>query len=950
MTLKALLGAVGDLIQGGQTDKSKGDQAVILASEVYSTAKREFGTENPITLEAMQSLAFALGESFRFKEQRTLLEAAIPLHETTLGKSAPATIDLLIQLSANCRFFCENSKSAELARTALARSDNLRADHPLRYSAKQRLSAALSVLNGSEIESRRLADENRDFAIRVYGREHWKTFDALDACIMADFTYPGAAVLAAETYSYALKRYGPKHRRTLKAQRSLALVYSRDSKTAQKAEELYLAGLNNSSDFHRHDPSRLNYLFQTGYFYSGGILPERRNLEKAESYYLEAADTAREAYGDQCWPHFQALNALRYYYRNQKNWRKAAEFNERLLNIEKQIENQGVKGATGTAMQLVQCFLELDEIEKADALMQVTMEGFLKQPPHSDGGWEALKPVINATEWYPGRDKLFAFLDQLLSSSIDTPAKLGSAALYHRIARQWKMEHQTWQKLTVLGAGSFDTWHSRSATAINTHAFDDHLACSREMLRRFTAEPDDMVWSRVLRSLFLIPSEWSSEELAQAQKIYDWLSKITEKDDRPSFFRVRDQGSLALADVRRGRFQQALEHLAKADLAHQPPRMLHTLHARIVEALAYGELGEFQKASESLLLSDAVLWDTSSYIGDLLHEIARLRLLYLEAAEKLIQMGKTQFGIRHAKTTLLIDKLAHCSAGIPYANASGRYVAEAANAIRQTPPQSDEDWDSVRNLINATKHFEDKNEYLAALTRVIANAPTNSHGLLLAADFYSLTGDWPACHKAYQSLTRELPNDEWHWYRRSASAIASGDTDDHIHCARQLLMRFSRAGLLLKTAVLTPHAWSSDELAQIQSLYDQLESKMSEASPRDEAWHRGELALADVRLKRYQKALMHIKKLDRFDPDSIALPNALALSVAALCYAQLGQVDQAKQALGLSDKALRRETPLRRNFDDVCRRDHIYREAAQVIQSHIRDANANGGSGTSPDI
>ncbi|MEW6160760.1 MAG: protein kinase, partial [Verrucomicrobiota bacterium] len=408
LTLKALLGLVGDLIQGAQTDHAKADEASALAEEVHSIANRMLGPEHAITLDALRKRAAALGESFRFKEQRTLLDDALARHERVLGKNRPETIELLIQSSENYTFFCENSKTVDQAKEAVARSEALRPDHPLRFAAKERLSRALGVRIGNWEERRRLAEETKEFAMRVFGPKHWKTLSALGACIEADISYPGAADLAAETLEYARKRFGPNDRRTLLVQRTVALIYSRNE-NRDRAEELYLSGLAIlNAHFKPHDPIRLHYLIRTGYFYGGSGMGLPPVAEKMEPYYREAASVALAVYGEQSWPYLMALNSLRELYTRQKNWRAAAEVNEVLLRIEKRIDDNGVKGTTGTSMKLLQCLLALEENEKAGALLQSTLESFLEQPPASTKEWEPLKPLLNAAEYYPGRQTLFS--------------------------------------------------------------------------------------------------------------------------------------------------------------------------------------------------------------------------------------------------------------------------------------------------------------------------------------------------------------------------------------------------------------------------------------------------------------------------------------------------------------------------------------------------------------
>ncbi|MBM3836478.1 MAG: tetratricopeptide repeat protein [Verrucomicrobia bacterium] len=155
-------------------------EACKLGSEALEIARRVLGEEHEITLNAMRELEQALAAANRYKEQKSLLERALLLSEKVSGKNHPRTIDLLCDLSGNyISLSAQFDKAVELAKEAVRRSETLDQDRSLRYAVKRQLAVAHSYSGGHQAEQRRLAQENLEFARRVFGPDHWKTIQAL---------------------------------------------------------------------------------------------------------------------------------------------------------------------------------------------------------------------------------------------------------------------------------------------------------------------------------------------------------------------------------------------------------------------------------------------------------------------------------------------------------------------------------------------------------------------------------------------------------------------------------------------------------------------------------------------------------------------------------------------------------------------------------------------------
>lgn len=166
---------------------------------------------------------------------------------------------------------------------------------------------------------------------------------------------------------------------------------------------------------------------------------------------------------------------------------------------------------------------------------------------------------------------------------------------------------------------------------------EDHLACSREMLKRFGNEENDIgILDRVLKTFCLVPGRWTPGELASLQRVYARLNHLA--GQQPQKAQVFNRAALALADYRLGRLESALENLDKVLGSNPELKGIAWAQALAVAALCHAALGNTEKAMEALSASEKALKAASPSVA--LDDVSRRNCLSREARQLL--QGKTQ--------------------------------------------------------------------------------------------------------------------------------------------------------------------------------------------------------------------------------------------------------------------------------------------------------------------
>jgi tetratricopeptide (TPR) repeat protein len=230
-----------------------------------------------------------------------------------------------------------------------------------------------------------------------------------------------------------------------------------------------------------------------------------------------------------------------------------------------------------------------------------------------------------------------------------------------------------------------------------------------------------------------------------------------------------------------------------------------------------------------------------------------------------------------------------------------------------------------------------KQKYLQLLRESVTHPPNSLEALKTAAEFYRIANDWQACHKLYQTLTKEYPNDIMHWYYRSARAIEAGDIQDHLACSREMLKRFGNEEkdidvlrLVLKAFFLVPGQWATDELAGIQVVYDRL-TALTGKQPQDKQLSPAvALALADYRMGKFEAVLQHLNNAAGATADLTGSSWAQMFVVAGLSRASLGHYEKAAEALRNSDGAFKKD--LFPNSVTLTHYNYLAREATRLLE------------------
>ncbi|MBI4659051.1 MAG: protein kinase [Verrucomicrobia bacterium] len=578
-------------------------EACKIGSEALSISRRVLGEEHELTLDAMWELEQALAAANRYKEQKTLLERALVLSENVSGKNHPRTIDLLSDLSGNhISLSAEFGEAVELAKEAVRRSETLDQDRSIRYAAKLQLAAAYSYSGGHRVEQRRLAQENVEFARRVFGPAHWKTIQALMNRAVASETPQEYLNMATECYQLASNRWGLGHHWVLEAQRFLGNALLRNGKR-KEAEELLLSGLASL----KSNPDR-NQKLLSQYLWEVGVLYCFNDPEKAEESFKEAAEISLEAVGQNSADYQRALKALRAIYsrgpqRANIEWRlKAIEVGRQLLK--QHTESLGIrdKRTTDAMWVLAENLMPEGMAKQADEWIGQAAAEFSNAPPETDDDWSSIRNVIKAIRLSPSQEKYLDLIRPILRTVPKTKEALTAVAEFYRAANDWPACQKAYGALLTAFPEAQGDWYDRATTAISFGDVEDFRVCRSEMLKRFGHEEKDVrILERVLSMFYLVPDWWSPDELASVERAYARLNTMA--DNGLKSLRIVSRAALALADFRRGRLQNALEQLNKEPISDSDGGT-DCGQALAVTALYHAASGNYEKAIEALAASD----------------------------------------------------------------------------------------------------------------------------------------------------------------------------------------------------------------------------------------------------------------------------------------------------------------------------------------------------------
>ncbi|MBI4664249.1 MAG: hypothetical protein HY735_36095 [Verrucomicrobia bacterium] len=316
------------------------------------------------------------------------------------------------------------------------------------------------------------------------------------------------------------------------------------------------------------------------------------------------------------------------------------------------------------------------------------------------------------------------------------------------------------------------------------------------------------------------------------------------------------------------------------------------------------------------------------------------RLKAIEVGRQLMKQHTESLGIRNERATGAMWVLAENLIPEGKAKEADEWIGPAAVEFSKAPPETDDDWSSLRNVIKAIRLSPDKEKHLGILRAIFRAVPKTRQALTAEVEFYRAANDWPACRNAYRALVTAFPEAQGDWYNRATTAIEFGDVEDYRMCRSEMLKRFGNeekdGGILervLSMFYLVTDQWSPAELESIERVYASLDT-VADNGPRSlRTLSRAALALADYRLGKVQSALEHLNKAPVF---GWGIDCAQVLAVTALCHAALGNYEKAIEAVAASDKALRVHGPWV-DQGDVSRRNYLAKEVTKLIENKSQE-------------
>lgn len=623
-------------------------EACDIGSEAVALATQLFGEENEITLDAMWVLEAVFGTAGRYKEQRVLLERALPLSDKVSGKTHHRSIALLCGLSDNhISLSSQFDRAIELAREAVQRTETLDPDQSLRYLAKQQLAVAYSYAGGHQEEQLRLTQENVDFARRVFGPDHSKTIEALLNRSVASHDPQDFLKVATECYQLASNRWASGNHWVLESQRFLGNALLRNGK-AKEAEAHIMAGIESLRAKSESDQKLLpKFLWEAGVLYCW------TEPEKAETYLKEATKIAMKAAGPSSADYQKAMGALQAIYsrgpqRTNSAWRlKAIDVGKQLINSHAQSLGVRHKRTTDTMWVLARNLVQEGMANEADRWIGQAVAEFTRSPPDTADDWISIRNLIKTIRFSSNKKSHLEGIRALFRAvpdSVDAKSAeaLRAAADFYRATQDVPNRRKAYQVLLAAYPDSLGDWYDRATTAIELGDQEDYRECRTEILKRFGSEDKDMGrLERILALFYLVADEWSPDELAIVERSYARLETLAAQG--PRYFRTLSRAAMALADFRHGRIQRALEQLNKEPVTDSSWGV-DAGQVLAVYALCHGALGDHEKAINAIAASDRTFKAQGPWVDE--GDVLRRDFLAKEAAELIENRSKAGLPIR----------------------------------------------------------------------------------------------------------------------------------------------------------------------------------------------------------------------------------------------------------------------------------------------------------------
>ncbi len=194
--------------------------------ELYSAT---LGTEDPVTLETMNSYARLLYDETRYDEAKKLRDTALATLRTHLGDAHPATLRVMISHAMIALELNEIDKAIQLFEIALPKYEVL-PDADAQTLLDYRVSLAQAYdADGHSDDSLALLRDAIDEARPQLDPDHptfLKAINSLGAALVGRGDFAAALPITQEIAESAARVLGPDHMNTLLAQQNLARTYS----------------------------------------------------------------------------------------------------------------------------------------------------------------------------------------------------------------------------------------------------------------------------------------------------------------------------------------------------------------------------------------------------------------------------------------------------------------------------------------------------------------------------------------------------------------------------------------------------------------------------------------------------------------------------------------------------------------------------------------------------
>lgn len=328
----------------------------------------------------------------------------------------------------------------------------------------------------------------------------------------------------------------------------------------------------------------------------GKVLFEEEKKAEAEGAYRQAIEIRRRVQGEDNLEFARALNDLAVLLGRQNRLTEAAPLYRQSFAISRKLLGDGNREVAVIAGNLTAAMIDLGQFAEAEALIREVLPGNIKARPEMGTLLGRFIVRLLAEHKY---DEGEALLNDLVSTAPRDAEQfiLGRRAYYRARGGHFKEASADCARLMDLTSDD-GAWHQQAALLAylgQTEQYGEHC---RRFLERFGSSNNPRSRERAVQGALLLPG--SEANIKEGIRVADSVA-TTDLDAGLKYWFEFTKG---LADYRRGRFADAIEHLENARTwgSEAQRKAPHNLFAKVypVLAMAHFRLGNSGKASDAL--------------------------------------------------------------------------------------------------------------------------------------------------------------------------------------------------------------------------------------------------------------------------------------------------------------------------------------------------------------